>query len=508
MDTREPYSGTPSEAFVKYEVDEAWEATDAAGIAKWARHAHSTDASDYEAVIVDARDRYGIMPLCWWNLSAIGASFRPVSFFINAPASPRQTAPTVAWETTAENPFANIRITGGWLTEQPDAPTGDEVTWGVTATLSSLNLLRRMRTTTPIIIARPGTAGEDGTDGAGWEWIYAVTSTSSPPTAPLNSWKYDQPRGDWHDGYPGVSSTKPWGWVSKRRIVGTPSRGDDVTTGSWETPKLHEHYGIDGRAGVDGSDGEAGAGFEWVFAVTASSTAPTAPSNSWGYDRPQGNVWKDNYPGVTAAKPNGWVCRRPVVGTPALGASVPGLWGAVALHEHFGADGKDGADAISVNVTPNIIVFRQTSTGWTAGQTLIRAQWYNKSNSYLAAATCGVRYTGGANFSLTSLRRFAGATENWNLGAILNEYARATVNYSGVVAQCEIVAIPLQRVTIPTPPYHGVWVSGASYKVGDKVFLLAGTVLYSFTCTTAHTAASANKPASGVSWTTYWTRDG
>ena len=110
----------------------------------------------------------------------------------------------------------------------------------------------------PTIVGRyatdgsPGTAGADGDDGSGIEFIFART-TGSTPSSPSNSWGFDQPSSPWSDGAPNLSPGDVL-WIAQRRLVGFPSVGDAVAA-NWSSPRRISRDAIDG---VDGSDGGPG----------------------------------------------------------------------------------------------------------------------------------------------------------------------------------------------------------------------------------------------------------
>ena len=66
-----------------------------------------------------------------------------------------------------------------------------------------------------------GVAGTDGSDGQGFEYIFAVNNTmDTRPSSPSNSWLFDSPRSPWTDGAQGVSETNRFLWRAERTIRG------------------------------------------------------------------------------------------------------------------------------------------------------------------------------------------------------------------------------------------------------------------------------------------------
>ena len=169
--------------------------------------------------------------------------------------------------------------------------------------------------------------GRYGEDGVGRENIFRLSATPTVPNRPLNSWGYDRPARGWTDNAQGVTSTNRYLWMSSRQIIGQPNVGDAVPA-NWTSPVIISSWGSGrqgppgnaGINGVDGADGADGLGYEYVFAVTATSTALTSaqkPLNTWAYDSPtmRGGVdWKDAAPTVSSTMPYLWRAQRTIMG--------------------------------------------------------------------------------------------------------------------------------------------------------------------------------------------------
>ena len=193
--------------------------------------------------------------------------------------------------------------------------------------------------------------GEDGADGGGREWAFAVTATNAAPRRLRNSEAYDSfdsvpSRGDPvsgrpYDNYPKVSADLPWGWINSRRVPGSPSAGTrkQPSWGNWGGWKLHEHYGEDGAT------------TEQAFAVTATSAKPASLAASRNYragaeapsSNPTAGAAYRTRPAVSATNPYGWINQRIVDGQPDQGGDVGSVaWDGWTLAEHYGEDGADG----------------------------------------------------------------------------------------------------------------------------------------------------------------------
>jgi predicted phage tail protein len=90
----------------------------------------------------------------------------------------------------------------------------------------------------------------DGDDGAGTEYIFAVTANSSTsPSAPSNSWGFDQPQSPWYDGAPSVTTSNKALWRAQRDVVGNPSDGDAVSD-DWSGSTVVGRFADDGAPGT------------------------------------------------------------------------------------------------------------------------------------------------------------------------------------------------------------------------------------------------------------------
>lgn len=186
------------------------------------------------------------------------------------------------------------------------------------------------------------------------------------PAAEGDAWVYDD------DGHLYLANTDE-GWADIGQFKGdTGAKGDpgsnayvhikyanSLTTNDWtsnngETPGAYIGIYTDNNP-VDALDwskytwkkwqGEDGYGYEYIYKLTASATAPDTPTDAANQNPdyvPTG--WNDNPPSVTASNPYCWVAYR---------KKVDGLWGnfigsaenpaKAALWAKFGADGVDGA---------------------------------------------------------------------------------------------------------------------------------------------------------------------
>ncbi len=188
-----------------------------------------------------------------------------------------------------------------------------------------------------------------GEFGRGVEIIFAVTANANSPTAPANSWGFDTPglNADgtgtastlWFDAAPNVSETNPYLWACRRELSGLPQRREAVAA-NWSSPRIVGRWG---SSGGGGSDGSPAPGREFIYARTATATAPSLPDNDWGFDEPE-SPWSDGSPGVNAANPFLWESSRAISGTPATGDAVSDNWDAPIVIGHFGADGVAGSD--------------------------------------------------------------------------------------------------------------------------------------------------------------------
>ena len=240
-----------------------------------------------------------------------------------------------------------------------------------------------------------GVAGVDGEDGAGVEYVFAVTAGASIADGkrPLDSWGYDSPSTvdglTWHDGAPNTSEATPYLWRAERKVPGSPAVGTAVTA-IWSAPVIVGRYGSDGADGVAGVDGVDGAGVEYVFAVTATASiaASKRPQNTWGYDNPQpadGLTWHDGAPKVSAATPNLWRSERKVPGTPTRDTPVAAPWSAPVIVGSYGVDGDDGG-GVEYVFTANNSESEPEGLSDTWGYDAPVAPWYDGAPTLSATA--------------------------------------------------------------------------------------------------------------------------
>ena len=219
----------------------------------------------------------------------------------------------------------------------PAVNTTPASTWG---NWTAPRITGRWGRGTPGDAGPQGPKGDDGDDGAGIEYIFTVYSSATLPSSryPNNTWGYDRPgqRGGqrWEDAAPNTTATNPYLFVSQRNITGSPRVGASVSA-NWTTPRVVGHFGAQGEDGVPGEDGVA---YEFIFKRWLQGVGVDAPSNSWGYERPQNN-WRDDPPSLNAGYSNLYMARRVVTGTPTPGASVSATWSTPAIIGHY----QDGA---------------------------------------------------------------------------------------------------------------------------------------------------------------------
>ena len=120
------------------------------------------------------------------------------------------------------------------------------------------------------------------------EFIYAVSPTPTLPAnqLPDDDWPFDQPGTtgglQWTDAAQSVTAENKYGLQSSREIPVGTAVGAAVSD-PWLAPVVVSAFGEDGVAGASGEDG---AGIEFIFATTSSTTPPANPSDTWGFDTP------------------------------------------------------------------------------------------------------------------------------------------------------------------------------------------------------------------------------
>ena len=90
--------------------------------------------------------------------------------------------------------------------------------------------------------------------------------------------------------------------------------------------------GADGATGDDGYMGQDGAGYEYVFARTATANLPgnQRPDDGWFYKAPvavNGLLWTNKTVGTTGALPFEWESKRIILWEPKDGDDIPDIKG-------------------------------------------------------------------------------------------------------------------------------------------------------------------------------------
>ena len=94
-----------------------------------------------------------------------------------------------------------------------------------------------------------------GDDGAGFEYIFAVTDVDALTSSqyPSNTWTYDNPGTSggliWEDDVQPVTADNKYLFEARRPVLGAPVQGDDVTA-DWGVPALISTYGDKGDPAV------------------------------------------------------------------------------------------------------------------------------------------------------------------------------------------------------------------------------------------------------------------
>ena len=122
-----------------------------------------------------------------------------------------------------------------------------------------------------------------------------------------------------------------YGWIRSVRKGLESDRLPDSDTSS-----------ISATAAATPPGGDAGTGYEFIFAVTDGAT-PSAPSNSWGYREPN-SPWATTAPSLDETDNTLWQNQRQVDGSPAQGTAITHNWDGSHTIGRFGIDGEDGTD--------------------------------------------------------------------------------------------------------------------------------------------------------------------
>ena len=267
---------------------------------------------------------------------------------------PTGTGLTNGWSNTPSNPnIANNEFT--WMSQCyviPATPNDNYGTWS-----------------DPVRIT--GGDGDAGTDGTDIEFVYAQTEDTdqipAPPTNQIDDWPNDGytdhetvDNGDdtettWYDNPQGVTENVRYEWMSMRYKTG----GQGGVGGTWSAYTTPVIWSAFGEKGQDGD------GYEYIYNVTDTSTAPDNPTpDDWATDTDyQGSNeyapylssdgWTDDPQNTTPIYRWQWVCVRKRQNNQWQPFSNPTLWSNYSVAENAvpGSDGEDAELDILVPIT-------------------------------------------------------------------------------------------------------------------------------------------------------------
>ena len=191
----------------------------------------------------------------------------------------------------------------------------------------------------------------------GFEYIYASTEMAklAPGDLPSNDWGFMEPgiTGDnivWSVEETAINAGMRYRWRARRAIGAGLSPGDDVEA-QWAAPVIVATWS------VDGSDGQDGAGIEYIFCRYHLETLPAAflPDDTWKYDEP-GRVggmqttlaWVSNKDELPAGTTHVWEARRIYSST----RDRWGNWDAPVRRTYAQATGRNTANLLEYVFAP------------------------------------------------------------------------------------------------------------------------------------------------------------
>ena len=223
----------------------------------------------------------------------------------------------------------------------------------------------------PIVIGAPSIDGRDGSDGNGYEFVFARVAiddivvinnrnTLVASKYPNNSWGYDTPGISdglqWYDAAPLYDTDTPYLFLALRITEGDPAVGDQIA-GLWSVP------------GIIGEKGESGISLEYAFSAYMGSQLPQnlRPLNNWGFNQRgtvNGLLWSKTNIETTENNPFSYLSTRIVIGSPVDGVTVDDDWSIPVIISHYGIDGQAGEDGrgleyIYTNHSSNILPFNR-----------------------------------------------------------------------------------------------------------------------------------------------------
>jgi hypothetical protein len=231
-------------------------------------------------------------PAFWKMVAARGTQYIDVyKLGATKPATPSgSVVPPSGWSATPLNPSATAYV---WMSQTTVDAYGNIGTWSEPIRLN----------------------GADGTD---MEYIYRRSTTETAPATPSTSQADDFVPTGWTDQPQGVNITNMYEWVSVR----TKKQG---VWSAFSTPVLWAKWG---EKGMDGD------GYEYIYRLTTTETAPATPSTTSQTDDFVPTGWTDDPTGTSLANRYEWVSER---------KKENGVWGAFSIPALWGKYGEDGA---------------------------------------------------------------------------------------------------------------------------------------------------------------------
>ncbi len=283
----------------------------------------------------------------------------------NAPQQSAWTSPSVA----ADNEYMDYEFSSAENPGVPskDTPSGAEhnSAWGNESDSATVWMAMRVVSNGEYASGSSWKVlrikGEKGADGTGISIKGTVTSASLLPNSGNAA----------GDAYIIDGDLYIWdgdSWVNVGRIQGTPGAdgqtpflhikysndaGKTFTANNGETPGdyigMYWDYVSADSTNVDSYKpwkawkGEDGFGYEYIFMLTANSSAPSVPTATSLVDDFIPSGWSDNPGDVSEDKPYCWVCYRKKtdgVWGPFIGSKTDS--GKASLYSHYGKDGDKG----------------------------------------------------------------------------------------------------------------------------------------------------------------------
>lgn len=259
---------------------------------------------------------------------------------------------------------AAVGLTGGWSVDLPAGTDPLYVTEATATGAGTTDTINSGEWAAPVILARDGTDGQNGLNGAP-VLLFQRTATSTPPAVPSVTTTYTFATGGlagvnngWSRSMPASGGAYRW-MTSATALSAGPT--DSILSGEWADP---------GLIGQDGQDGASGLNTARITIYRRNAiTTPSPPTDPVTYNFTTGAVTGLPSVWTTTAPPTDgtwlWASVATAVSSGNTDTINPGEWSTPVVLVRDGVNGdpgENGAPGTPGLAVATIFLFQRTST--------------------------------------------------------------------------------------------------------------------------------------------------